>query len=76
MQADTKGAFVDAVQSRPHIAEQVRLAVQVSNRQLALSGILDFIQGIRALFDCDSLTVSQHLRQLSLFRFQDFFEFV
>jgi hypothetical protein len=76
MQAGTESTFVNAVQSGSDVAQHVRFTIQVANRQLALGCILDFIQRIRALLDSDPFTVSQHLRQLSLFSFQDFFKFV
>jgi hypothetical protein len=74
--ANAKGAFVHAMQGGPHIAEQVRFTVQVTDRQFPFGRILDLIQSVGTLFDSDTLPVSQHLRQLSLFSFQDFFKFV
>src|ERR1035438_7993530 len=76
MRANAKRAFIDAVQSRADVSKHVRFAVKVSDRQFTFGCILDLVQCIRALLDRDAFTVSQYLRQLSLFVLQDFFEFV
>src|SRR5260370_8948777 len=76
MQANSKCAFIYALQRRTYVAQEVGFAVQVANRQFTFGRILDFIQGVRALLDRDPVPISQHLHQLSLFAFQAFFEFV
>jgi hypothetical protein len=57
MQTHSEGAFVDAVQRGPDITQKVRFPIQIANRKLAFGGVLDFIQGIRALLDCNAFTV-------------------
>jgi hypothetical protein len=76
MGADSESAFVDAVQGRTDVSKHVGLPVQISDRQFAFGCILDLVQGIRALLDRDSFTVSQHMCKLGLFGLQDLFEFV
>jgi putative heme iron utilization protein len=76
MSANAKRAFIDAVQSRADVSKHVRLTVKISDRQFTFGRILDLVQSVRALLDRDAFPVSQHLRQLSLFVLQDFFEFV
>ena len=43
MHADAEGAVVDASQGRSHIAEQIRLTVEVANREFTLGGVLYFV---------------------------------
>src|SRR5579864_111436 len=76
VQTHAKSTFVNAVQRAANVAKQVRFPVEITDRQFPLRRVLDFVQGVRALLDCDPIPIPQHLHQLSLFGFQDFFEFV
>jgi hypothetical protein len=76
MQAGTVGTLIDAMQSCPHIPEQIGLSVQIPDCEFALGRVLDFVQSVRALLNRDAITVTEYLRQFSLFCFQDFFKLV
>ena len=53
-----------------HVAQQVRFAVQVADRQLALGRVLHFVQRVRALLNGDAFAIPHKLRQLCLLRLQ------
>src|SRR5580704_14853226 len=76
VEADSIGSVINAMQSCTDVAEQVGLAVQVADGQLALGGVLYFVQGVRTFFDRDPITISQHLRQFGQLGFEDFFVLV
>ena len=76
MQAYAEGSFVDAPKRGPHVAEQLRFAVQIADREFALRGVLHFVQGVRALLDGNSLAISHERDQLCLLRLQNIFKFV
>ncbi len=76
MEADTVHALVNAVQRCADVAQQVGLPVEVPDGELALGGVLNFVQSIRALFDCDGVPVTQYLFKFGLFVLQDLFIFV
>src|ERR1035437_7623793 len=64
MQADPVTAVRNAGQGASHAAKQARFTVQVADGQLALSGELHFIQGVRGLFDGDVGSVPEAHRTL------------
>ena len=57
MQTHPEGTFVDAVQGRADITQKVRFPIQIANCKLPFRGVLDFIQGVRALLDRNTFTV-------------------
>jgi hypothetical protein len=66
MQADTETALSDAAERCPDIAQEIRIAVQATDRQFTLSGALYLIESIGAFFDCDTVAISYHVDQLRL----------
>lgn len=58
VEADAERTFFQATKRRSHIAEQMRLAVQVADCELAFGSVLHFIQRIGALLDSYCITVA------------------
>ena len=50
-------AFVYPAQGGAYVAQQIRFTVEISNSEFTFSGVLDFIQGVRTLFDGDAFAI-------------------
>src|ERR1019366_4310924 len=75
MQTHPEGAFVYAPQRATHVAQQLRFAIEIADRQLALGGMLHLVQSVRALFDGNAFTIAHEQLQFRLSCLQYFFEF-
>src|ERR1700722_1267207 len=63
-QTDAETSLFDAVERRPDVPQQIGVAVQAADCQLALGGVLHFIESIGTLFDDDSVAIAYQLHQL------------
>src|SRR6266566_3092003 len=70
MQAHAEAARFDAAQCCADVPQQIGLTVQIADRQLALGGVLHFIECIGTLFDSDAVAIAYQLDQLCLLGLQ------
>jgi hypothetical protein len=68
---DAIGTVGDAGESHAYQPPHSRIAVEIANRQLTLSRHLNFIQGVRDLFDRDFFPVAPSAGQFFLLRFKN-----
>jgi hypothetical protein len=66
----------DAARRCSHVPQQIGIAVQIADRQLALGSVLHFIESIGTLFDRDAVAIAYQFYQLSLLGFRHVSVFV
>ena len=75
VQADAVASLVDPGQAVLHLTQQTGLAVEIADGQLTLGGVLDLVERVGALLDCNCLAVPEHAGQFGLFGLQNLLEF-
>src|SRR4029077_19004881 len=58
MQTHPESSFFDAAQCTSHIPQQIRFAIEITDRQLPLGGMLYFVESIGTLFDSNAFAVA------------------
>src|SRR5580658_5070000 len=76
MQAHAEAPVVVATERCAYAAQEIRIAVQTADRQLALRRMLYFIESVGALLDSDAVAIANQLHQLCLLDLQHVSVFV
>jgi hypothetical protein len=66
MQTHAEAAVVVATERCAYASQEIRIAVQTADRQLALRRMLYFIESVGALLDRDAVAIANQLDQLCL----------
>src|ERR1017187_6489672 len=71
LQTGSKAALVNSPQGGSYFTQQDSFTVNVADRQITLRSILNLVHLVRALFDGDTVPVSQYQSQFGLSSFED-----
>src|ERR1043166_2643079 len=62
MQTLTVGALLNSSKGRLYVVKAAGLGLELTDRKLALGSVLNFVEGIRGVFDGDLITLAEWLQ--------------